>query len=722
MLTRLSSCYGGWIYLFLPLLMTDVVFAAEGNPSTLAYPETRRQDLVEEIFGQKVADPYRWLEDDEAAEVIAWTEAQNQLSRAYLDGLPGRAALSDRLRELLTLPWIGTPHVRGGRQFYHQRLPGLDKSVLRWRNKAGGPAHTLIDPNRLSTAEKNIALGRYSVSRDGRTIAYHLKENNADESVIEVMDVLSGKISTVDRLTEVKHTRIEWAIDGHGFYYTRLPLDPAVPETERSGTAEVRFHRLGSPQSEDSLMFPRTSDPTTFLRPRVSWDGRWLFVYIWHGWVGAEVYLKDLLDDDGEFQLFYKNRDAQPWIFQAGNYFYIHSNEGAPNRKLERVPVGVFDRSAWESVIEEPEGAVMDEVFNAGGKLFVRLLRNATHELQVRSLTGKLLREVELPGAGDVSWLKGNPDDDEAYYTFSSFGQPWQAMELSMSSGRSRLWNQTEAPVDPSAFVTEQIWFESKDSTRVPMFVTRRRDMPFDGSTPFLMYGYGGFSKSLRPGFWPAYYPWLEAGGALAVPNLRGGGEFGEDWHRAGMGLNKQNVFDDFIAAAETLIQRGYTKPERLAIRGRSNGGLLVGAAVTQRPDLFGAVLCGVPLTDMVRYTKLGVGQTWIEEYGAPEDARFFPLLYNYSPYHHVDPTVAYPPVLVLTAEQDDRVEPAHARKLAAILQAARDGRNFALLTVEQQAGHGGSGRIEDKVRRWTDEFAFLMQVFGMTPPAPFLR
>ncbi len=688
-----------------------------GESISLPYPETRRQAIVEEIFGEQVADPYRWLEDAEAQEVIVWSAAQNHLARGYLDGLPGRQALSSRLRELLALPWVGTPYVRGGRQFYHRRLADLDKDILFWRDKAGGPERPLIDPNRLSTPEKNISLGRYSITHDGKTIAYQLRENNADESLLYVKDVASGEVSAIDLLTETRNSRIKWVKDGSGFYYTRRPTDPAIPETERPGHAEIRFHRLGTPQSEDAVVFGPTGDPKTFLSPHVSWNGRWLFVYIWYGWVGSEVYVKDLADPDGDLTLFYKNRDAQIWVFQAGDYFYIHGNENAPNKKLERVPVGVFDRAAWETVIPEPKDAVLDEVFNAGGRLLVRLLRNAANELQIRDLDGVLLHEIDLPAIGRTNWLKGNPDEKEAYYTFSSFAHPWQAMELSMASGRSRLWSEADAPVDPTPYLTEQIWFTSKDGTRVPMFVIRRRDMPFDGSNPFQLYGYGGFGTPIRPGFWPAYFPWMEAGGGLAVANLRGGGEFGKAWHRAAMRRNRQNAFDDFIAAAETLIQRGYTKPERLAIRGRSNGGLLVSAVMTQRPDLFGAVLCGVPLADMVRFTKTGLGKTWIEEYGSPDIAEDFAALYAYSPYHRVDPNQAYPPVLVQTADTDDRVKPLHARKLAAVLQAANQSRNLTLLSVQSQAGHGGGDRIESDVLRWTDEFSFLMQVFGMIPP-----
>lgn len=684
--------------------------------ASLAYPETRRQAIVETIFGETVADPYRWLEDGSAPEVATWSKAQDAFARRYLDGLPGRRDLAARLGELIAAPWTSTPYVVAGRLFYYKQLAGAEKAVLLWRDGEDGTERVLIDPNKLSSQAENVSLGRWGVSRDGRTIAYILKRNNADEGVLQVMDVASREVSEIDRLTGIRHSRIEWAADGSGFYYTHLPDDPGISPTERPGYAEIRFHRLGTPQAKDELVFGRTGDPTTFLRPRVSWDGRWLFVYVWYGWNGVDVFLRDLTATDAGFRPFFSSREARIWVEDHDGYFYIHSNEKAPNWQLFRVPAGVFDRAAWETVIAEPQDAVLDVVFVAGGRLLVRLHRDARHRLQVRALTGDLLHEVRLPGPGITRWMKGRPDQETAYYTFSSFSVPWTSYGLSMATGRSALWSKTDVPVDTAGYVTEQIWYRSKDGTRVPMFVVRREDMPRDGTTPFLLYGYGGFGIDVMPGFFAELYAWLEAGGGYAVPNLRGGGEFGEDWHRAGMALNKQNVFDDFIAAAETLIDKGYTSAKRLAIRGRSNGGLLVGAAMTQRPELFGAVLCGVPLLDMVRYTKLSVGKTWIEEYGSPEKERDFRVLYGYSPYHRLVSGTAYPPVLFVTADTDDRVDPAHARKMSAALQALNGGTTPVLLSIERQAGHGGADRIAARVSRWTDEYAFLMHLFGMTP------
>ena len=698
------------------VLLAALLLAGEAPAQSpaFAYPETRREPLSEVIFGEEVRDPYRWLEVNDSAEVQAWAEAQDALTRDYLEGLSGRDGLEARLTELIDLPWVGAPWIRNGRQFYYRRLRGKDKSVLFWRDGEAASERVLIDPNALGTPSDNISLGNWSITRDGRTLAYTLKANNADAGTIQVMDVESGRVSPVDRLEGIKSSRIEWTLDGSGFYYTLRPDEPEVPENERPGRAEVRFHKLGTPQSEDLLVFPRTNDPATWIRPRVSWDGRWLFIYIWRGHERTTVYLRDLQSEDGAFRLFYEAEGSRIWVFDHGDSFYILSDEGAPNKKLLRAPAGVSDQAAWETVVPESAEALLDHASVAGGRLLLRYLEKAWHKLQIHELDGRLVKELTLPAPGSVRWIRSHPEHDEAYFTFSSYSIPWRTYRVSAASGEVALWQRVEVPVDPAPYRAEQIWYRSKDGTAVPMMVVHRKDLPLDGSTPFLLYGYGGFNSSLYPSFFAQLYAWLEAGGGYAVPNLRGGGEFGKRWHRAGMGAKKQNVFDDFIAAAETLISRGYTRPERLAIRGRSNGGLLVGAAMTQRPELFGAAISGVPLTDMVRYTQLGVGKLWIPEYGSPEDQAAFTVLYGYSPYHRVKPGRRYPPTLVTTADTDDRVHPGHARKFAAALQAAAQD-NVALFSIERQAGHGGADRIDARVRRWADEFGFLMTRFGMT-------
>ncbi len=710
-----DSGHGAWLA---PLGLLTLLAAQPGRAvaaeATPLYPETRRQAIVEELHGQRVADPFRWLEDDRAPEVRAWTAAQNGLTRTYLDAIPRRATLEARLTELFDVPWIGSPWIQNGRHFYHAQPKGVQKDILYWRDEADGIERVLIDPNQLGAPGENIALGRWSVTRDARTIAYTLRANNADESVIEIMDVESGRRYIADRLTGIKHSRMEWTLAGDGFYYTHLPLDLAVPESERPGRAEIRFHQMGRPQSEDRLVFPRTDDPKTFLRPRVSWDGRWLFVYIWRGSTGVTVYLRDLLSDDPTFQVFYDSNDSQIWVFDHGGYFYVHDNQNAPNKTLMRVKAGVFDRSAWEVVIPEDPKAVLTGVYRSRSRLLAVYLEDVQHRLQIHDLDGALLRQVALPAPGSVRGLKSHPERDDAYFTFSSHTIPWQTYRLSLLDGTTALHSETAVPVDPKRFGVDQVWVESRDGTKVPMFVIRDQTKPLDGSMPFLLTGYGGFSSSVYPRFWPALYPWLEAGGGVAIANLRGGGEFGETWHRAGMGHNKQNVFDDFIAAAEFLVAEGYTRSEHLAIRGRSNGGLLVGAAMTQRPDLFGAVICGVPLTDMLRFTALGVGKTWIEEYGDPAVKDDFEVLSRYSPYHRVVEGTDYPTTLITTADSDDRVHPGHARKFAAMLQAANPKGKPALLSIQNQAGHGGSGNTDGQVRAWADELLFLMDSFGM--------
>ena len=686
----------------------------------LSYPDTPALPIVEMIHGKNISDPYRWLELEDSDEIREWEKAQNTLTAEYLSDVPNRDILESRLFDLIDVPWVGSPVIQNGRAFYHAQPKGAQKDILYWRGR-DDTERVLIDPNTHwniegDGADKNIALGRWSVTRDGKTIAYVSKPNNADEGWIDVMDVESGRISEIDRLENIKHSRIEWTIDSKGFYYTLLPKGDEISKVDRPGLAEIRYHKLGTPQSSDTLVFPATNNPTTFLRPKVSWNGRWLFVYVWKGWTGVSVMVRDLHSDNLSFRTFYESDDAQIWVFDHGEYLYIHTNEDAPNKKLLRVKAGIFDQNAWEEVIAESPSAVLQDVYRSRDHLLTVKLENAHNSLAIHDTDGKKLRDINLPSEGSTHWVKVNPDDDDIYYTFSSFTHPYSTYHHDILTGSTSLWSLTNVPMDIGRYKSTQEWFVSKDGTKIPMFLVRDPSVKLDGSAPLLLYGYGGFGISLKPWFWASIQPWFEAGGILAVPNLRGGGEFGKDWHQAGMRLNKQNTFDDSIAAAEFLIEKGYTNPLRLAIRGRSNGGLLVGAVVTQRPELFGAAICGVPLTDMVRYTEFGVGKTWIEEYGDPNLAEDFENLNTYSPYHHVKKNEKYPPMLITTADTDDRVHPGHARKFAAAMQAANPDNNLVLLYVEEQAGHSGGGRTDDKVRNWSIELRFLMKQFGLKP------
>ncbi|MGH9002829.1 MAG: prolyl oligopeptidase family serine peptidase, partial [Acidimicrobiia bacterium] len=531
-----------------------------------------------------------------------------------------------------------------------------------------------------------------------------------------VMDVATGKVSDTDRIEGAKYASPSWTPAGDGFYYTWLPTDVSIPVAERPGYAEIRFHALGTDPAGDPVIRERTGDPEWFVWPHLSRDGHWLF-YGKASFRADELFFRDMRTPGSPWQVLVEGVDANFWAEAWEDRFYVTTNDGASRRHVLRVDPADPGREHWTEIVPEPSGAVLEDMRIVGGHLALTYLRDAASEIEVRTLDGALVREVPLPGIGSSGGLQGNPDEDEAYFSFNSFTTPTEIYRTSIATGDTEEWFKLAVPVDPSPYTVDQVFFASKDGTRVPMFLVHRQDLPRDGTTPFLLYGYGGFSVNMQSSFRGTLYPWLEAGGGFALANLRGGAEYGEDWHRAGMLGNKQNVFDDFIAAAEHLVSEGYTTPERLAIQGGSNGGLLMGAALTQRPDLFRAVICEVPLLDMVRYHLFGSGRTWVSEYGTAEREEDFRWLYAYSPYHHVEAGTAYPAVLFNSSDSDDRVDPLHARKMTAALQAASTGAGPVLLRIQANAGHGGADLIRSSVEEYTDNYAFLFDQLKVAPP-----
>jgi len=674
--------------------------------SPLAYPAAPREGVVDLIHGVAVADPYRWLEEAKSPRTEAWVAAGDRLSRDFLSRLPGRAALARRLEEILYVEQVvGLPVKRGDRVFYQRRAPSQEKAVLYWR-EAAGPEQVLLDPNQWSK-DGSTSLGGWSPSWDGGTVAFQVKENNSDEAVLQLVDVATGNGSAVDRIEGAKYAQPSWTPDSKGFYYTWLPTDPKIATADRPGYAEVRFHRVGTPASSDAQVHPRTGDPSTFLSGWVSRDGSWLFVSIDFGWASNDVYFRDARKD-GPWIPLARGRKAQFRPTAWKDRFYVLTNDGAPMWKVVAVDPAAPDMASWKTVVADRPDAAIESADVAGGKLGVRYITKATSRLEIRDLDGRGGYDVALPGPGSVGGPSGDPLDPEAFFSFQSFTDPREIRSLQMGSGATATWYRTRVPVDPTPYRVEQVFYPSKDGTQVSMFLVHRRDRKLDGSAPVMLEGYGGFQVAMQPLFRGSLYPWLESGGIFAMPNLRGGNEYGERWHEDGMLAKKQNVFDDFVAAAEWLVANGYARPERLAIRGGSNGGLLVGAAMTQRPDLFGAVLCGVPLLDMVRYHLFGSGKTWISEYGSADDQAIFPALYAYSPYHHVKEGTRYPATLLLSADSDDRVDPMHARKFGAALQWATTG-GPVLLRVERKAGHGGGDRVRQAVEAYADEWAFAL-------------
>jgi prolyl oligopeptidase len=692
---------------------TDVIDRAP--PVLLTHaprPDTRREDIVDELHGQRVADPYRWLEQVEQTEVRAWMEAQHQHARAELDGYPLREQLRERLRSLLYVDSISAPVVRGGRVFYYRRHADREKAVFYVREQTGGAERVLLDPNTMSDDGSVSLMGAFP-SWDGKRVAYRLSVNAADAATLYVRDVETG-VDLPDTIEGARYAYPSWTPDGSGFYYTALPTDPDIPVSELPGYAEIRFHALGSDARTDPLIHPATRDPQTFLSVQLSRDGRYLIVTIARGFDSTDLYFRDLADSDPSWITL---SEGTPWrssVDVHAGRFYVLSNDEAPRFRVFEVDPARPQRANWRELVAESSDT-LESVEIVGGALALDYLHDASSRLELRALDGSGARSVALPGIGTASNLIGEPDDDQAYFYYSSFTESPAIYRMSVSTGQRELWHRVELPVDTSRFVVEQRWFSSRDGTRVPMFVVHRDDIVLDGSNPTLLTGYGGFSVSLTPGFSVGAVTWLEHGGVWAVANLRGGGEFGEGWHEAGKGPNKQNVFDDFIAAAEHLIATGFTRPSKLAIRGGSNGGLLVGAAMTQRPDLFAAVVCEVPLLDMIRYHLFGAGKTWISEYGSAEDPEQFRTLSGYSPYHKVRAGVAYPALLMNAADSDDRVDPMHARKFVAAVQHVSDPHAAVLLRIEKNAGHGGADLLRQSVEAGVDVYAFLLAALGVS-------
>ena len=689
----------------------------------LTYPPTRKVDASDTYFGVKVPDPYRWLEDGKSPEVKKWVDAQNKLAHSYLDALPGRKVLEWRYRQLLHIDTITAPSRSGDRYFYMKRKADQEKAVLYWRSAVdpNAPEHVLLDPN-LWIAKDNTSLGEVATSIDGKLLAYTLKPNNADEAILYVMDVESGQNLPGEVIDGAKYAGPSWLPDGSGFVYTYLPpADPAHPEN-RPGLAVVRYHKLGTDPKKDPVIHARTGDPTKFIGAYVSRDGKWIFFVQENGGNRNDLYFQPLkgqpnADMADDWQKIVEGEDfsysLEPWNGQG----YILTNQDAPHYRVFKVSLDDPRRSKWKEIIPESPTYVLSGADIVGDRLVLNGFENVASRIEIHDLDGKLIRRVQLPDIGSAG-AGGDPDYDELFYDFDNFTQPPEIFKTSVTHDEPTLWAKIDFPVDPSAYEVEQKFFRSSDGVRVPMFIVHRKDILLNNSTPFLIYGYGGFDISQLPTFWAGAYPWLEAGGGFALVNLRGGGEFGEQWHRDGMLLKKQNVFNDCIAAANYLINEGYTAPGRLGLRGGSNGGLLVGAVLTQRPDLFRAVVCEAPLLDMIRYPLFGSGKTWIPEYGSPENEDQFKALYAYSPYHHVKPNTPYPAVLFCTPQNDDRVAPMHALKMTAALQAATSSPNPILLRVETQSGHGGSDQVSKTVEYGTDIWGFLIHELGARSPA----
>lgn len=679
------------------------------------YPETRRVAQVDTYHGVQVEDPYRWLEDPDSPESRAWIEAQNKLTRSYLEPLASRAKTAERLKALWNYERFGLPVERGGRWFLSRNDGLQNQSVLYAMDKADGEGErVLLDPNTLSK-DGTVALAGSALSDDGRFLAYGTSDGGSDWMVWRVRDVATGA-DLADELRWIKFSGASWLPDGSGFFYSRYDAPQEGAELQAvNRNQKLFFHRVGTAQSADELVYKRDDKPDWSFTGSVTDDGRWLVVSVGEGTDPRNrVFLEDLTQPGwnvveliGEFDASYDVIDS------GGDTLWFMTDLDAPRGRVIAIAPASPARASWREVIGQREEKLEGVAF-VGGRFLCRYLKDARSLVRVHEKSGQHVRDVDLPGLGTANGFGGRAKDRETFYSFATFTSPAAVWRYDIASGRSEPFRTPRLTFDPSRYVTEQVFYTSKDGTRVPMFLSRRADVKADGSNPTLLYGYGGFNVSLTPSFSPARLAWMEQGGIYAVANLRGGGEYGVDWHKAGTKLTKQNVFDDFIAAAEYLVARKWTRPERLAINGGSNGGLLVGAVLNQRPELFGAAIPAVGVMDMLRFESFTIGWAWASDYGSVKNADEFRALRAYSPYHNAKPGTKYPAVMVITADHDDRVVPAHSFKYAAAMQRAQAGDAPVLIRIDVRAGHGAGKPTAMQIEQAADEIAFLQRALGV--------
>jgi prolyl oligopeptidase len=685
------------------------------HPSKVfVYPATRSIDHVDDYHGVQVADPYRWLEDPNSDETKAWIESQNQVTFAYLNEIPIREGLKQRVTKLWNYEKYGIPFKKGDRYFYFKNDGLQNQSVLYTLSDLEAEPRVLLDPNTLSE-DGTIALTGLSISEDGRLMAYGLSASGSDWKEWKVRDVETGA-DFPDHLKWSKFSGASWTLDNQGFFYSRYDEPSQDTQFEEVNLfPKIYYHRLGTPQSEDTLVYERPDHKDWLINGFVTEDGRYLIIGVRQGSASETLlFYKDLTQPNCDVvELINTFEASYNFIDNDGTTFWVQTDLAAPRGRVVAIDLNAPDKANWRELIPEAE-ETLEGVGVLNNQFVASYLKDAHTQIKIFALDGALEREVELPGLGSAGGFGGKRYDTDTFYSFTGFTTPTTIYHYNLVTGESTLFRQPHVDFNSADYETRQVFYRSKDGTRVPMFITHRRGLELKGNHPTYLYAYGGFNVSLTPSFSPGLLVWMELGGIYAVPNLRGGGEYGEDWHQAGMKLKKQNVFDDFIAAAEWLIANGYTSPQKLAIVGGSNGGLLVGACMTQRPDLFAAALPAVGVMDMLRFHKFTIGWAWCTEYGTPEDPEEFQALYAYSPLHNLKPGTAYPATLITTADHDDRVVPAHSFKFAAALQAAHAGDAPVLIRIETKAGHGAGKPTAKVIEEICDRYAFLVKVLAM--------
>jgi prolyl oligopeptidase len=705
-------------------LFVAILFAEDNSvPSASKPPRVKTDIVIDTVQGHRISDPYRWLEDPNRPDTQEYVRQELAYTRSILDPLPGREQIQKRLTQLLSVGTITAPQVAGPYYFYTRREGTQNQPVLLVREGVHGKDRALVDVNQLAS-DGTVALDWWFPSEDGKYVVYGTSASGSEESTLHLIETANAKLlpDTIDR---TRFASVAWKRDNSGFYYTRHPKKGDVPVGEEVYHVKVFYHALRADSAKDPLIFDSMTvgeGHTPQDIPAVQLaddDDRWLLTTVFKGWSKSEMYLQDLKAGTPPLEI----TQRKNFLYRAeifGGKLYVVTNEDAPHFRVFSADATDPKRENWKEIIAQTD-AVLQGVSVLGGKLFAQYEKNASSQLKQFELDGIPIGDISLPAIGTVSGIFGKWNRKETFFGFQSFTVPPSVYQVDFATRETSLWDKVETPgIDPSAYEVKQVWYASKDGTKVPMFVFHKKGLQLNGKNPTLLTGYGGFNISLTPNFVGGRYLWLEHGGVFAVANLRGGAEFGEDWHRSGMLEKKQNVFDDFISAAEFLISDKITDKEHLAIQGGSNGGLLMGVMITQRPDLFRAVVCQVPLLDMLRYQNFQIAKLWIPEYGSADDPNQFEWLYAYSPYHHVKPGTEYPAIMFMTADTDTRVDPMHAKKMAALMQAdAANGQSTErpiLLRIESKAGHGAGKPIAKQIEEGTDIYSFLFWQLGVKP------
>jgi prolyl oligopeptidase len=680
----------------------------------ISYPPTAKSDFKETLHGTVIEDPYRWLEDDNSEQTKAWVEAQNKVTFAYLKSIPQRGAIKQRLTKLWNYERYGMPFKRGSRYFYTRNDGLQNQAVMYWAQSLQAEPKVLVNPNTLS-ADGTIAMTGSDVTEDGKLLAYGLAVAGSDWQEIKVRDVESGK-DLADHIRWVKFSRPSWTKDGKGFFYSRYD-EPGEKErlTKTNYFHKLYYHKLGTQQTEDVLVYHRPDRKDWGFGGDVTDDGKYLIISASQGSSPKNrVLYKDLTKESSPVVELLMEFDAEyEFIDNDGGVFWFKTDLNAPRGRVIAIDTAKPARENWRELIPQSKDT-LGPINGVGQRFFAIYLQDAKSAVRVFGLDGSPAGEVKLPGIGSASGFRGKRSESETFYSFSGFTTPGTIYRYDVTAGKSEVFKKPKVAFTGEDYETKQVFYSSKDGTRVPMFITHKKGLRLDGNNPTVLYGYGGFAISMTPGFSTGNAAWLEMGGIYAVPNLRGGGEYGEEWHQAGTKLRKQNVFDDFIAAAEYLIEQKYTSPKKLAILGGSNGGLLVGAAMTQRPDLFGATVPAVGVMDMLRFHKFTIGWAWTTDYGSADNADEFKALLAYSPYHNLRPGTRYPATLVTTADHDDRVVPAHSFKFAARLQEYHGGDRPVLIRIETRAGHGAGKPTQKQIEYQADVWSFLVKELGV--------